>query len=257
MHTRISPENPYGYSRHGFAWEHVPAGGAAHLDFGCGDGGFLRSLSRKGIGRLVGVDISADAAARAADTTFGVQVVHIRRTVPLPFHAGSFSSASLLDVLEHVHEQQALLQEISRVVVPGGVVIVTVPRRHVFSFLDLGNLKFLLPGLHRWYYCRRHSREEYHQRYVANPDGLIGDISARKRWHEHFTPAGLERLLRSSGLSLVGFDGTGLLHRPIDVLGYFVNRFAGARRVLARLADLDDRRYQSANLFCLARTKED
>lgn len=212
MHTRISPENPYGYGRHGFAWEHVPA---------------------------------------------GAELVHIRRTVPLPFGAGGFSSASLLDVLEHVHEQRALLGEICRVVVPGGVVIVTVPRQHLFSFLDVGNFKFLFPRLHRWHDCRRHSREEYHQRHVADPDGLIGDISARKRWHEHFTPARLERLLRASGLSVVRFDGAGLLRRPIEVLGCLVGRFAGARRVLARLAEWDDRRYEWANLFCLARKKEE
>ena len=44
MHTRIEMDNPYGYDRYGFAWEHVPAGGAAHLDYGCGDGRFLVGL---------------------------------------------------------------------------------------------------------------------------------------------------------------------------------------------------------------------
>ncbi|MHC4418748.1 MAG: methyltransferase domain-containing protein, partial [Planctomycetota bacterium] len=61
MHTRISSDNPYGYDRWGFAWEYVPAGGVAHLDFGCHKGEFLSALKGKGIERLVGVDVSEEA----------------------------------------------------------------------------------------------------------------------------------------------------------------------------------------------------
>ena len=57
MHTKINLHNPHGYNRWGFAWEHVPKGEAAHLDFGCHDGAFLNTLKDKKIGRLVGVDV--------------------------------------------------------------------------------------------------------------------------------------------------------------------------------------------------------
>jgi len=253
MRTKISRENPYGHDPHGFAWEHVPAGGRAHLDFGCGGGRFLNSLSGKGIARLVGVDISAGAAARARRDFPALEIVHVRKTIPLPFEDGCFASATLLDVLEHVYEQPALLAELHRVLVPGGPLIVTVPRRHLFSFLDRGNLKFLLPSLHRWHYCRRHSRAEYDRRYAANPDGLIGDVSARKRWHEHFTPGRLGWLLGESGFSVVEFDGCGLLLRPIGLLAEAVKPLAAGRRALKRLARLDAKRYQWTNLFCISR----
>ena len=111
----------------------------------------------------------------------------------------------------------------------------------------------MLPRLHRWHYCRRHSREEYDRRYAANPDGLIGDISARKRWHEHFTPSRLARLLGGSGFSVVEFDGCGLLLRPIGLLAEAVKPLAAGRRALTRLARLDAKRYQWTNLFCIAR----
>jgi len=54
MHTTISPDNPHGYDRYGFAWENIPEGTAAHLDFGCYEGAFLSSLKGKNIARLVG-----------------------------------------------------------------------------------------------------------------------------------------------------------------------------------------------------------
>ncbi len=187
MDTRIQADNPYGNDRYGFAWQQVPAGGTAHLDFGCGDGRFLAVLRSKSIGRLMGIDGSEEAVKRTRDRYPGLDVRHLGRTIPLPFADGEFSSISLMDVLEHVDEQDALLGELYRVLQDDGVLIVTVPGHHVFSFLDLGNLKFLFPRLHRWYYCRRHSPQEYKHRYVSNADALVGDISATKRWHEHFS----------------------------------------------------------------------
>src|SRR6185369_7919268 len=94
-----------------------------------------------------------------------------------------------------------------------GILIVTVPRQHVFSFLDRGNFKFRFPRLHRWYFCWRHSRQEYEYRYANNPDGLVGDISGAKRWHEHFTAKHLAEILAVSGFAVELFDGSALLRR--------------------------------------------
>src|SRR5512143_942630 len=102
MHTRIEADNPFGWDRYGFAWQHVRAGGAAHLDFGCGDGRFLAALRGKGIGRLVGLDGSQEAVQRAREGPAGLDIRHLRCTIPLPFADKEFSSVSLMDVLEHV-----------------------------------------------------------------------------------------------------------------------------------------------------------
>jgi SAM-dependent methyltransferase len=253
VHTEITGDNPFGYDRYGFAWQHVAAGGAAHLDFGCGDGRFLAALQSKGIGRLVGLDGSAEAVQRARERFPGLDVGHLRGTIPLPFADREFSSVSLMDVLEHVAEQEALLRELGRVLQDDGMLIITVPGRHVFSFLDLGNLKFRFPRLHRWYYCRRHSAPEYERRYVHNPDGLVGDISARKRWHEHFDRRGLERLLYRSGLAVVEFDGAGFFLRILRTMEMTVGRFRPLHSLIRKVMAWDARRFQSANLFCVAR----
>jgi len=252
MNTRITPDNPHGYNRHGFAWQNVPQGGEAHLDFGCYDGAFLATLQSKGIARLVGVDISQEAIAKARERFPGMEIIHIRRTAPLPFQDNLFTSITLLDVLEHVAEQSILLDELNRVLKDDGTLVVTVPGRYIFSFLDAGNLKFRFPRLHRWYYCRRRSRAEYERRYVSNPDGLVGDISAEKRWHEHFTRAKLEKLLSKSGFGVVAFDGAGFFSRIIKSTRFLCGWLRALQPVFRKIEALDAKFSKSSNLFCVA-----
>jgi SAM-dependent methyltransferase len=256
MHTELSPDNPHGYNRYGFAWQHIPGGGAAHLDFGCYDGAFLASLKSKGIARLVGVDISADAVRQAHERFADIEIVHIWQTMPLPFGDGAFTSVSVLDVIEHVDQQDALLDELNRVLQDNGILVVTVPGQHFFSFLDMGNFKFRFPRIHRWYYCLKHSKAEYELRYVTNPDGLIGDISKKKRWHEHFSRTELEKLLDGSGFTVVDFDGAGFFSRVIKNVEFLLGWFKPAKFFCKHLETLDARLFESANLFCLAQKKE-
>lgn len=221
MHTKISPDNPYRSNRWCFAWEYVPAQTSAHLDFGCNKGVFLNKLKDKTSGRLVGVDVSEEAVKQGQQLFPELEIIKIHEATSLPFDDNTFTSVTILDVLEHVYDQAQLLAELNRVLRDGGKLIVTVPGQHLFSFLDIGNFKFRFPRLHRWYYCFCHSRQEYEYRYVANPDGLIGDISARKRRHEHFNKDKLRNLLAKAGFTVIDFDGTGFFYR----LALFVNVF--------------------------------
>ena len=255
MNTRITSDNPYGYNRYGFAWQHI-RGGAAHLDFGCYDGTFLAGLKSKGIARLVGVDVSADAVRQAHERFADIEIVHISQTVPLPFEDGAFTSVSVLDVIEHVDEQNALLDELNRVLRGNGILVITAPGQHFFSFLDAGNLKFRFPRIHRWYYCLKHSKAEYELRYISNPDGLIGDISEKKRWHEHFSRTQLEELLNSSGFTVVDFDGAGFFSRVIKNVEFLLGWFKPLRVLFKKLEVFDSRLFESANLFCLAQKRQ-
>jgi SAM-dependent methyltransferase len=255
VRTKITADNPYGHDRYGFAWEHVPAGGTAHLDFGCGDGRFLAALTGKGIERRVGVDVSRDRVVQAMEHASGLEIVHIHQTVPLPFAEKAFSSISLLDVLEHVDEQGPLLNELNRILQDEGILIVTVPGRHVFSFLDMGNLKFRFPRLHHWYYCRRYSHDAYERRYTADPDGLVGDVSAKKRWHEHFSRDKLEHLLNRNGFPVVAFDGAGFFMRILKMAEMSLGRLGPLRSVVRKVMARDARRFESANVFCVARKR--
>lgn len=252
MHTKISPDNPYGYVRGGFAWEYISKETAAHLDFGCQDGRFLNTLRDKGIKRLVGVDICEESVNRGRQLFPELEIIKINEAAKLPFDDGTFNSVTIMDVLEHVYEQAELLKELNRVLKDNGKLIITVPGQHLFSFLDLGNLKFRFPRLHRWYYCLNHSQEEYECRYVSNPNGLIGDISARKRWHEHFSREKLEKLLTEAGFTPIDFDGSGFFSRIIGNLDRFFGRFKPLNKALRRLYRLDAKLFESTNLFCVA-----
>lgn len=256
MKTETSPENPYSYNRYGFAWQCVPEGGAAHLDFGCYNGAFLRTLTEKRIARLVGVDISQEAVCKAHQQFPGLEIIHISETVPLPFEDGLFTSITILDVIEHVYEQGALLDELNRVLKDNGTLIVTVPGQHLFSFLDIGNLKFRFPRLHQWYYCRKHSREEYECRYISNPDGLVGDISVKKRWHEHFSRTKLKKLLNGSGFTVVDFDGSGFFSRIINNISFLLRHFKPLQPFFRKIGALDAKLFKSTNLFCVAQKQK-
>jgi ubiquinone/menaquinone biosynthesis C-methylase UbiE len=252
MHTKISPENPYRYNRWCFAWEYIPSQASAHLDFGCNKGEFVNSLKDKHIGRLVGVDVSEEAVRQGQLLFPELEIKKIQEASRLPFDDAVFDSITLLDVLEHVCEQAELLTELNRVLKDGGKLIVTVPGRHLFSFLDMGNLKFRFPRLHRWYYCLKHSQEEYEYRYVSNANGLIGDISSRKRWHEHFSRAKLQKMLTEADFDVIDFDGTGFFGRVIGNVGHFCKWLKPVHRVLGKLQRLDNKLFESTNLFCVA-----
>lgn len=256
MNTKLSTENPHGYNRYGFAWENIPEKCKAHLDFGCWDAFFLKSLDNKFIKRVVGVDVSPDAIRKANNKFPEIEAKCITGTIPLPFEDKLFSSISVLDVLEHICEQKELIGELHRILDDDGVLIITVPGRHFFSFLDMGNLKFCFPGLHKWYYCLNHSREEYEYRYVSNPEGLIGDVSDKKRWHEHFSKTKLRSLLETSGFRVVKFDGSGFFMRVIYNIKFFIKWIKFLQSFIQKLIEADFKLFKSANLFCIARKEQ-
>ncbi|MBN1844205.1 MAG: class I SAM-dependent methyltransferase [Sedimentisphaerales bacterium] len=253
MHTPLSARNPHGPDRYGFAWEHIAENAEAHLDFGCSDGWFMESLAAKGIRQLVGMDICRDLIRQGRRRYPHLDIRHIQGDTDLPFAAGTFDSISLLDVIEHVREQDKLLDELYRVLKPAGVLIVTVPGRYALSFLDRGNIQLQWPSLFRWYYLRHHSRREYEYHYRRHPDRLVGCMSAGKATHEHFSRRTMQRLLERSGFDSIAFDGSGYWGRLLDTVDFLLRRPARLRGWLQDLSRRDARRFDAENLFCTTR----
>ncbi|GAI87544.1 unnamed protein product, partial [marine sediment metagenome] len=202
--------------------------------------------------RLVGVDVSEEAVKEGQQLFPELEIVKISEANALPFDNCTFDSVTILDVLEHIYEQNELLVELNRVLKDRAKLVVTVPGQHLFSFLDMGNFKFRFPRLHRWYYCLRHSPEEYEYRYVSNPDGLIGDISTKKSWHQHFSREKMRKLLAEASFNIIDFDGTGFSHRVIANVSYFLRWSKPVHSAFAWLQNLDAKLFESANLFCVA-----
>jgi SAM-dependent methyltransferase len=94
------------------------------LEVGCGTGHNLEMLQR--FGRADGIEI--DPAAREfAEQRLGRPI----GSAPLPEVAGveegAYDLVALLDVLEHVEEDQAALESLAKKLKPGGRILITVP----------------------------------------------------------------------------------------------------------------------------------
>ena len=93
------------------------------LDVGCGTGTNLGVLQR--FGAVEGVD--AERAAVEFCHRRGQRSVRLAPASSLPYPDRSFDLVTLLDVIEHVEDDQVVLDEAWRVLVPGGRLLVTVP----------------------------------------------------------------------------------------------------------------------------------
>lgn len=101
------------------------AGSRRVLDVGCGDGSASGAWLANRCGSYVGVDVSP-AAVEAARVR-GLDARTIDDAGELPFPADSFDGAICTEVLEHLFDPLGALEEIRRVLRPGGTVVVTVP----------------------------------------------------------------------------------------------------------------------------------
>ena len=98
------------------------------LDIGCGTGANLEMLSE--FGKAEGVDVSAEALAFCQAR--GLQNVRQGEAERLPYEDNSFDLVTGLDVVEHLDNDAAGLQEMRRVLRPGGRALLFVP---AFMFL--------------------------------------------------------------------------------------------------------------------------
>jgi len=110
---------------------HLPAGGS-WLDAGCGTGTFSRLLAQDGRS-VTGVDASLSMVAEAnrqAEASSGQMSFTLVDTIEkLPFEAASFDGAICFSVLEYLERPFAALEELSRVITPGGLLVCSVPHR--------------------------------------------------------------------------------------------------------------------------------
>jgi spore maturation protein CgeB len=142
------------------------------LDIGCGTGDFLVH-AREGGWEVVGVELSARAAAHARDR--GLQV----RTGTMTeqgFPSDYFSAATLWDVLEHLPEPRREIKEVCRILKPGGILIVRVPNTHTQLMKRYARKTLCKPG----------------NNYLSANVHL-----------NHFTPRTLGLLLESSGFKVL------------------------------------------------------
>jgi ubiquinone/menaquinone biosynthesis C-methylase UbiE len=92
------------------------------LNIGAGTGGTIPSLEK--FGSVLNADVSDDAIKYLKKRGYKAEKIG---TGKLPYKANSFSVVAAFDVLEHIDDDEAALKEWSRVLKPGGKVVMTVP----------------------------------------------------------------------------------------------------------------------------------
>ena len=105
---------------------------ALALDTGCGTGRYFNMLTAHG-GQVIGVDFSKDmlgkARLNADNLPAGQAAVLLGDMTRLPFRDSSFDLVASIEVLEHVPNWELAVFEFSRLLKPGGSLIISVPNR--------------------------------------------------------------------------------------------------------------------------------
>lgn len=114
------------------------------LDLGCAEGLFVKLACTKGW-KVVGMDVdtlSLEAARRQAP----LANFALGSGEALPFPDAVFDQVIMLDVLEHVPSERLTLREVDRVLKSGGKLIISVPHKGTFSFVDAQNSVMFAAG---------------------------------------------------------------------------------------------------------------
>ena len=106
------------------------------LEVGCGRGNMLLEARNRGY-QVHGLEFSADAA-RVANRKLGADAVQVGAIDEQTFAEQSFDVCVLADVIEHVRDPASFLQQIYRLLKPGGVIFIATPSVDSWSAKLLG-----------------------------------------------------------------------------------------------------------------------
>ena len=108
--------------------------GLEALDVACGEG-YGSALLAQRAARVVGADISPEAIGHARANYADVPKLEFVAAdcAALPFADASFDAVVSFETLEHIRAQEAFLDEVRRVLRPGGLFVVSSPNKLEYS----------------------------------------------------------------------------------------------------------------------------
>ena len=144
------------------AQEHIAAAirtyaGGRLLDLGCGDRPYAGIVGAK-VESCVGLEYDRQRYARTPPEVWG-------SALDLPFREASFDAVLSAQVLEHVPEPERMFCEISRVLKPGGHLILTAP--HIWGIHEEPHDYFRFTGYGLSYLARKTGLEPLSARPMA------------------------------------------------------------------------------------------
>lgn len=152
------------YSRHRILID-LASQGKRILELGCADGFISRHLTERGCS-VTGVEVDAEAAERARRWCDQVVVCDLNQPDWIGRVGAGFDAVLCGDVLEHLARPELALQQVHKVLAPGGRVIICVPniaQVRVRLGLLLGRFNYAPTGIldvtHLRFYTYKTARE--------------------------------------------------------------------------------------------------
>lgn len=183
--------------RYKLAFNWIPQGINTFLDAGCAWGYGTRFFRQKS-DRVYGLDPTKTfvevAKQRYPDIVFVES--ELEKT---PFESEFFDAIVSCDTLEHVRDEIACLNEMFRILKPGGALVITTPHKGLFSFMDPGNSiqwveYFVKKNLSHFY------RLAYRIRKGEYPEKIeyVKPIYDHDTTHRHYSLADIREMLNKS-----------------------------------------------------------
>ncbi|MCM8787685.1 MAG: class I SAM-dependent methyltransferase [Candidatus Omnitrophica bacterium] len=149
------------------------------LDIGGGDGFAAKYYFKKAKSVYV-IDKDKKAIQRGKKQNTKI-VFRCALAEKMPFKNKFFDVVVITDAFEHVNDEKKTIEEIYRVLKKRGTMVMSVPHKGLFSFIDPFNFKFMFP----WLYKLIKGKKEYEKVIKIEPN-----------WHRHYSLKDLKRLFK-------------------------------------------------------------
>ncbi len=172
--------------------------GKTFLDYGCGAGMFVVYAAGQGASRVTGVDAEETALSTARFFAAREEVENrcewiAREDFPVFIPPLSFDVILLKDVIEHIEDDDALLQKASRALKPDGTIVLSTQNNLCLNYLTQGLYHRVLLQEKDWY-----GWDETHLRF--------------------YSPRGLARKLEDAGLRPVAWRSAYIIPHKFPAL---------------------------------------
>jgi SAM-dependent methyltransferase len=155
-------------------------------------------LARAGAASVVGADIDPAAIAQAREREPTVEFV-VADVSEMPFDDAAFELAACFEAIEHVADQDRALDELRRVLAPGGVLAISSPNRNVYGPGNPHHTREFTPEEFSAALCARFKHVTLYSQHawmatligdesVISTGGMDTEIAARVRKLERLAP---------------------------------------------------------------------